>query len=73
MISESFTISFQNQENLPVKVDLYDLKGGIVSNLFNVYAKNKLDLKRNPSIVKGFYIMKMSVGNSSSVRKVILN
>ena len=73
IIHGSFSISFINQENLPVKVDLYDLKGSIVSNLFNGYAKNQLDLKRNSSIEKGFYILKITVGSACSLRKVILN
>ena len=73
MINESFSISFVNQEYLPVKVDLCDLKGSIVSNLFNGYAKNQLDLNRSSSIVNGFYILKITVGNNTVMRKVILN
>lgn len=54
------------------EIQLYDLKGGLISNFFIENEESKNLIKKRVSLSKGFYLLKYAEGSKSDVMKLVV-
>lgn len=76
-ISEGFSIIYNLRSNENVDVTLFDITGKQIANILSgILAKGKHELKLNRAdlaLNNGIYFIKMRVGDSQLVQKVVVN
>lgn len=72
--SLNFTIPFSNMNNqLLVKISLYDLQGKLISVLLNEYKQNGVyKIPLNKKLTKGFYICDLKIGDYNNSLKIFI-
>jgi hypothetical protein len=73
LVQSNFQISFANIASKQASIELYDLKGQLVSQIYKgeIHSNQTITFDRKSSQTNGLYILKVQVGNEKYSRKIV--
>ena len=71
-VKENFIISLSDYSNSNIKIDLYDLRGTMIKNLYYGTFINQINCSIESNIIKGLYLVKVITGSGTMTKKVIV-